>query len=141
LIFWLIVKAILDFERPGFLVPDRSGSGSALDLEPAQAPGDLPADVYLAQARRLAENGQYKEAVVQLLLGAMSRVERAGWVRFRRGMTVRDYLRSINQYPAAYKGFRSIVRVFEPLSFGRREPTSDHFDKSLQGYEAGFGLD
>jgi len=89
----------------------------------------------------LAEHGQYREAVVQLVLGAMSRVERAGWVRFRQGMTVRDYLKSVEKHPAAYEGFRSIVRVFEPLTFGRREPTRAHFDKSLEGYKSGFGLD
>ena len=71
----------------------------------------------------------------------MSHVERAGWVRFRRGMTVRDYLRAIHRHRSAYQGLRAIVRIFEPLTFGRREPTQDHFEKSLQGYEAGFGVD
>lgn len=141
LIVWLIGKAILEFERPASLVPVTGDSGSALDLEPSRAPGELPADVYITHARKLAEQGQYREAVVQLLLGAMSRVERAGWVRFRRGMTVRDYLRGIHQHPAAYQGMRSIVRVFEPLTFGRREPTQEHFDRSLEGYESGFGGD
>lgn len=141
LILWLIVKAVYEFERPSGFLPMRGTAGPGLDLAPAQAPGDLPADVYLAHARRFAENGQYKEAVVQLLLGAMSRVERAGWVRFRRGMTVRDYLRSIHRHHSAHDGFRAIVRAFEPLSFGRREPTEDHFDKSLKGYESGFGSD
>jgi hypothetical protein len=56
-------------------------------------------------------------------------------------MTVRDYLRGIHQFPAAHQGFRSIIRVFEPLAFGRREPTLAHFEQSLQGYEAGFGMD
>jgi hypothetical protein len=112
-----------------------------LDLEPARAPGDFPSDVYVAQALRLAEEGRYREAVVQLVLGAMSRVERAGWVRFRRGMTVRDYLKGLYEHPAAHQGFTSIVRIFEPVAFGRREPTRAHFDQSLKGYELGFGLD
>jgi hypothetical protein len=140
LILWLIVKAIRERERPlGFA---KSAEGTPLlDLEPAQAPGDFPADVYVSQALRLAEEGRYREAVVQLVLGAMSRVERAGWVRFRRGMTVRDYLRGIDNHPAAHQGFHSIVRVFEPVTFGRREPTREHFDQSFKGYELGFGLD
>ncbi len=140
LILWLIVKAIREYERPLALAAGTAGEFAALDLEPAQAPGDLPADVYLAQAERLAEQGRYREAVVQLLLGAMSRVERAGWVRFRQGMTVRDYLKGVAEHPAAYQGFRCIIRVFEPLTFGRREPTQEHFAQSLKGYEAGFGL-
>lgn len=141
LIVWLIGKAILEFERPTAFVPGGATLGSALDLEPSRAPGDLPADVYVTQARKLAEQGLFREAVVQLLMGAMSRVERAGWIRFRQGMTVRDYLRGVQQHPAAHQGMRSIVRVFEPLTFGRREPTQEHFDKSLKGYETGFGLD
>jgi hypothetical protein len=141
LIMWLIIKAIREYERPRAYAKGNSNGADLLDLEPAQAPGNLPADVYLGQARKLAEQGRYREAVVQLLLGAMSRVERAGWVRFRQGMTVRDYLRGIHQFPAAHQGFRSIIRVFEPLAFGRREPTLAHFEQSLQGYEAGFGMD
>lgn len=140
MIGWLIVKAIRERERP-FAFARGSDSAPLLDLEPAQAPGDFPADVYVTQALRLAEEGRYREAVVQLVLGAMSRVERAGWVRFRRGMTVRDYLRSLYEHPAAHQGFHAIVRVFEPVTFGRREPTRAHFDQSLKGYELGFGLD
>lgn len=140
MILWLIIKAIRERERPLAFAKFDDGK-EILDLEPAQAPGDFPADVYVAQALRLAEEGRYREAVVQLVLGAMSRVERAGWVRFRRGMTVRDYLRSLYDHPAAHQGFHSIVRVFEPVTFGRREPTREHFDQSLKGYELGFGLE
>ena len=127
LILWLIVKAIRDFERSAPLETAVPHDRSPLGLEPAQAPGDLPADIYVAHAKLLAEQGNYREAVVQLLLGAMSRVERAGWVRFRRGMTVRDYLRAIRQHRPAYQGFRDIVRVCEPLCFGRRVPTQAAF--------------
>ncbi|MCA9072077.1 MAG: DUF4129 domain-containing protein, partial [Planctomycetaceae bacterium] len=139
LIVWLIGKAILEFERPASLIPAGSNVGSALDLTPSRAPGELSADVYVTQAMKFAEQGMFREAVAQLLMGAMSRVERAGWVRFKQGMTVRDYLRSIHQHPSAYQGMRSIIRVFEPLTFGRRPPTQEHFDRSLAGYESGFG--
>ena len=81
LIFWLIVKAIREYERPRAFAFGHAEGESLFDLEPAQAPGDLPADVYLVQARTLADQGRYREAVVQLLLGAMSRVERSGWER------------------------------------------------------------
>ncbi len=141
LIVWLIIKAIRDFDRlPSAHVSEASAAAS-MDLPPAQAPGDVPADIYVAQARMLAEQGRYREAVVQLLLGAMSQVERAGWVRFRRGMTVRDYLKAVRGHRGAYQGLHAIVRVFEPLTFGRRAPTQDHFEKSLKGYETGFGVD
>jgi len=56
-------------------------------------------------------------------------------------MTVRNYLQNVRQHPAAFEGFRSIVRVFEPLTFGRREPEPDHFEQSLAGYETGFGTE
>ncbi|MBA4029776.1 MAG: hypothetical protein C0478_02520, partial [Planctomyces sp.] len=63
--------------------------------EPDVEPGLIPADVYLARADELARAGRYRDAVAQLLLSGMSFAERAGMVRYRRGMTLRDYQRSM----------------------------------------------
>ena len=108
------------------------------DIEPETAPGELPADVYISAAQELANKGQYREAIAQLLLGAMSNIERSGMVRFRRGLTHRDYMRAVRPNETIYPALRSMVRLYEPLGFGRRPATSKHFDLSLSGYESGF---
>jgi hypothetical protein len=143
LIVWLVFKALKDFRLPRRL----SDKGEADVALPAAddgletAPGGQPPDVYVAQARKLAAAGHYREAIAQLVLGAMSRTERAGWVRFRRGLTVRDYLRALQPHAGQHAAFRAMVRVFEPVSFGRREPTSALFEQSLAGYESGFATE
>ena len=108
------------------------------ESEPERAPGELPSDAYLDAARKLAAEGRYREAVAQLLLGAMSHIERAGWIRFRRGLTHRDYLRAIRSRESTYLALRDIVGTYEPLGFGRRTATGEHFILSLRRYEDGF---
>lgn len=136
-IVYLIYRAIRDYERGDR--PQTPAEGpAAVDLVPDTAPGDLPADVYVARARELAQAGEYREAVAQLLLGAMSHIERAGLIHYRRGLTLRDYLRAARRAKLQFAGMKSMVRVYEPLGFGRRDATREHFDTSLAGYEQGF---
>jgi Domain of unknown function (DUF4129) len=107
-------------------------------LEPDKSPGELPADVYIQRARELAASGKYREAIAQLLLGGMSNLERAGVVKYRKGLTHRDYVRASRSQPREYQSMRAMVRLYEPLGFGRRTPTPKHFERSLSAYEAGF---
>lgn len=108
------------------------------DIEPDAAPGELPADVYIGEAEKLAAQGLFREAIAQLLLGAMSNVERSGLIRYRRGLTHRDYLRAIRLNEPLYASMKGMVRLYEPLGFGRRDATRKHFDLTLTGYETGF---
>ncbi len=101
-------------------------------------PGDVPADVYLQRAAEFAQKGMYREAMAHLLLGAMSQAERAEWIRHRRGLTHRDYLRSMRGRDRPYAGFKMMVGIYEPVCFGRREPAAEHYETALQGYESGF---
>jgi hypothetical protein len=107
-------------------------------MEPDKSPGELPADVYLQRARELASAGKFREAIAQLLLGGMSNLERAGIVKYRKGLTHRDYVRASRSQPQFYQAMRSMVRLYEPLGFGRRTPAPQHFEQSLSAYEAGF---
>ena len=68
----------------------------------------------------------------------MSHIERAGWIRFRRGLTYRDYLRATRDHAQAHEALRDIVGTYEPLGFGRRPASGEHFTKSLERYEEGF---
>lgn len=101
-------------------------------------PGELEADVYVKRAAELAARGQITEAIAQLLLGAMSHTERSGLIRFRRGLTHRDYIRALRSKPTAYSSFRGIVGIFEPLRYGHRSASLHHYSESLAAYESGF---
>ncbi|MEX0703268.1 MAG: DUF4129 domain-containing protein [Planctomycetales bacterium] len=142
-----IVGAIGFFVVRAFLMRDRALEGQVRGAlegrvegedEPERAPGDVPADEYLARSRRLAAEGRYAEAIAQLLLGGMSHLERAGVIRHRRGITYRDYVRAAAGRPPQDQGFRSLVRIYEPIGFGRRPATREHFETGLASYESGF---
>lgn len=138
LILYLIVKAIVDYERPA---RGKSAIGTLSNVEDEdleQPPGELPADVYLKRAGELAREGRYREAIAQLLLGAMSYVERAELIKYRRGLTHRDYVRAVRDDQTVYGAMRAMVRTYEPLGFGRRDATREHFEQTLNEYETGF---
>ena len=77
----------------------------------------------------------FREAIAQLLLGAMSHVERAGLIKYRSGLTHRDYVRALREDKTISLAMRNMVRTFEPLGFGRREATQQHFEQTLSNYE------
>lgn len=106
-------------------------------LADERSPGEIAADVYLQQALELARLGDYRAAVSQLLLGAMSAIERRQWIRYRRGLTLADYLRSVRAQPTTYTGLATVVRIYEPIEYGRQPATADHFQHALAGYQQG----
>ena len=138
LIVFLIVKAIIDYERPLKLEASGEGGTSFENEEPELVPGILPANVYFNKARELADAGKYREAIAQLRFGAMSDVERSGLIKYRSGLTHRDYVRALREDESLSLAMRNMVRTFEPLGFGRREATRQHFDQTLSHYEKGF---
>lgn len=138
LVIWLVVRAVNNYRERNSL---RSGKKRAYEEGDADVPpGDLPADEYLRRAAELAEKGLFREAIGQLILGAMSQTERSGLIRFRRGLTHRDYLRALRARAMQHQAFRSIVAVYEPICFGRRPAEIEHFRTSLDGYQTGFRI-
>lgn len=138
-ILFLIVRAIANMELAESQQSDsRPAVSLEGDLERHQAPGSVPADVYVQRARHLAGEGQYQQACAQLLLGAMSQIERSGRLHYRQGLTLRDYQRAVRGDETLYQAIRELIRIYEPLGFGRRPATRRHFELSLSGYEAGF---
>lgn len=106
--------------------------------EASHSPAELAADVYLNRAAESAARGDIREAVAQLLLGAMSSIEREGLIRFRRGLTSRDYLRAARPQQEQFTALKHIVRVYEPICFGRREALTEHYETSLKNYLGAF---
>ncbi len=109
-----------------------------MTLEQSVSPAENGVSLYLERAQNFAQSGDYHNAIIQLLYGSMSFIERSGWIRFRKGLTYRDYLRAARPHGLPGESFRQIIRTYEPLGFGRREATREHFESSLHSYEAAF---
>jgi hypothetical protein len=101
-------------------------------------PGELPADEYVRRAMQYAAAGDHKAAIRELLLGTMSWIERAGLIRFRRGLSNRDYLRAVWRRPASRDSMSGIVDAFDRTYFGRRTATAEVFENCLELYRRGF---
>ncbi len=114
-------------------LPDDFEEGDA-----ALSPAELSADVYLNRAAELAAAGNTREAIAQLLLGAMSYIEREGLIRFRRGLTCRDYLRAARSREELHAALGQIVGIYEPICFGRRDVLPEHYETSLDNYLGAF---
>ncbi len=134
LILYLVVQAVIHRE-PAPLALDAPPEGFNLPQDEEHPPGELPADAYLAKARELAGQRRYREAIGQLLWGGMSSIERAELIRHRRGLTLRDYLRSLRGKKPQYDGFKAMIRLYEPIGFGRRVASYQTFQDALSGYQ------
>jgi hypothetical protein len=137
LIVYLVVQAIASWDHRKASGSEVATGGLSLFAD-ERSPGETPADEFVRQALELAAAGQFREAIAQLLLGGMSRIERERLIRYRRGLTFRDYLRVLRGNQVAFAGFRAMVDQYEPVNFGRREATRQSFDSAFDGYQSGF---
>lgn len=136
LIVYLVATSLLRYQRR---FEQKHDSATAFaEGEADLPPGDLPADEYVRRAMELAARGLHREAIGQLLLGAMSYAERAGLIRFRRGLTHRDYLRALRSRRNPHQAFRTLVATYEPICFGRRPVRSEQYETSLNCYRSAF---
>lgn len=117
---------------------DREEEASPL-FGPGAAPGEMSPALYWQRAQELADRRDYKGAIRQLLLAAMSTLERRGLVRFRKGLTNRDYLHAARGPSRA--SLDVVVRQFEHVYFGRREATSEGYSECRRQMEKGFPLE
>jgi hypothetical protein len=108
----------------------------ALVFGPAAAPGEIEPDEYFRRALAHGEARRYRDGLRELLLGSMSALERRGLIRFRRGLTNRDYFFSARG--PVRDSFASIASAFEHVYFGRREATADAFRECCRAYQKSF---
>ncbi|MCR9198953.1 MAG: DUF4129 domain-containing protein [Planctomycetaceae bacterium] len=107
----------------------------------AVPPGELAASTYESRAIQMAGDGNYRLAVRELLIGGMSWIERAGLIRFRRGLTNRDYVRAVWRQPERRDAYQQTAREFERIYFGRRDATRDSFENCLRLFQESFRED
>jgi len=132
----LIVRSILQHLPDMSIKKNRTHGHDA--LAQTTPPGELPADEYVRRAVELAGAGDHRAAIRQLLLGTMSWIERAGLIRFRKGLTNRDYLRAIWRRPTPRDSMAAIADAFDRVYFGRRTATPQVFERCLEQYRTGF---
>ncbi len=113
---------------------DFGGDPGALKIPP----GEIAVTTYETRAVQFAGAGNYPAAIRELLLGAMSWVERAGLIRYRKGLTNRDYLRAIRRQSEKRSSFEVVAAAFEYIFFGRRPATRDMFDRCLVSFQEAF---
>ena len=101
-------------------------------------PGELAASTYESRALQFASAGNYRAAIRELLLGSMSWIERAGLIRYRKGLTNRDYVRSVWRRTDKREGYLATASQFEFVYFGRRTPTAEMFETCLASFQGAF---
>ena len=101
-------------------------------------PGEVAASTYESRALQFSAAGNYRAAIRELLLGSMSWIERAGLIRYRRGLTNRDYVRSVWRRADKRQGYLTTASHFEFVYFGRRTPTAEMFEICLASFQGAF---
>lgn len=137
----LVAQALMQAWNDRPRTTDGAGEVILGPLTHDRSPGETESDVFLREALALAQNGDFRAAIGRLVLGGMSFIERQQWIRYRRGLTVHDYLRVLRSRPEQFAGFREVVHVFEPVEYGRRPATEPLFATALAGYQQGFQPD
>lgn len=144
-----IMAAVVLIAATAFIIKSIMQSPSSVELGPRSpeptsmssgvAPGELAPESYLDRAQSHAERGRYKQAIRELLLGAMSFAERQGLIRHRKGLTNRDYFWALRGRPRESLGI--IASAFEKVYFGRREASRVDYQICRDRYELSFRLE
>ncbi len=135
---WIIASVVKS--RDGRRTPNSDGlfdeTGAISDL--AVPPGELAVSTYESRAIQFAQEGDFRLAVRELLIGSMSWIERAGLIRFRKGLTNRDYLRAVWRQDERRLAYAETALQFERIYFGRRTATRETFDECLHHFQGSF---
>lgn len=107
-------------------------------IVPTQPPGDIPANEYERRALAAAQLGDFRGALRELVLGSMSWTERAGLIRYRRGLTNRDYVRAVWRMIERRESLLQIVAAFERVFYGRRMADGATFESCLVEFRKSF---
>jgi len=129
-----IFKTVVSTHRQKSSAPE---DARALIAQAGAAPGETPPEQYWARAEALEAKKDYKGAIRELLLGAMSATERRGLIRHRRSLTNRDYIWAARG--AMRESLSTIVAMFELVYFGRRDATAESYLACARAYGESFG--
>lgn len=140
LLLFLIARIFLSGASRSDLPPDVLGEEGAETFELNSAPGEHPPELYRDRARELADAGRFREAIQLLLLASLSWIELRGHLRWKKGLTNRDYARAIWRQTDTRDAFLGIVRHFDEVTFGLREADATRYRECEDHFRRGFQL-
>lgn len=111
--------------------------GVAGTIELDGPPGERPPEWWIERAQQKAERGSLREAIADVLFATRSAIERGGWIRYRKGLTNRDYLRAMRRQESRSRALAAIAREFELVYFGRRPATRAQYEECLRHHAEG----
>jgi hypothetical protein len=136
-VIWLIATVLKHSDGSRSLDRERLfGEENLSDL--SVPPGELAASTYESRALQMAKGEDFRGAIRELLIGSMSWIERAGLIRFRKGLTNRDYVRAVWRQEDRRVAYNATALEFERIYFGRREATREMFQDCLQSFQGFF---
>jgi hypothetical protein len=142
IVIWLVAMIVKSNDGRS-----RSRDRSFLNIQDEDAidlsvpPGELATSTYESRALQLASEGNFRAAIRELLLGSMSWIERAGLIRFRKGLTNRDYIRAVWRQTPRRDAYTTTALEFERVYFGRRDATQEMFQQCLTSFQEAFRED
>lgn len=143
LIVFLIVVAVRILGSRGDSIP-LSLLQDAQDeeaLSPSHPPGDVPTNEYERRALAAAASQNYRAALRELVLGSMSWTERSGLIRYRSGLTNRDYVRAVWSQTGRRDSLLQIVAAFERVFYGRRIADLATYELCLAEFRQSFAYE
>ncbi len=89
-----------------------------------------PLEQMLQRAEAAARRGDFKRAVGWCYLGGIGRLHRAGLIDLRRSTTNLEIVESVRKKNGPHGQTARLIRVFEDIYFGDRQPTEAHWLES-----------
>ena len=86
---------------------------------------------FLSEARRLAEQGNYSEAIVYLYSHLLVELDKQQVIRLAKGKTNRQYLRETRVRPALAEILETTMIAFEDVFFGRYALSGERFEECI----------
>ena len=124
-VVWLLLRSFLQREPSAAGQPAEEDRGRIESLPFPVRPGKLD---LLDQARRLYEQGDFRQAIIYLFSHELVQLDKRQLIRLAKGKTNRQYLREV----ASRAGLRAVVEqtmvVFEDVFFGNRELQRAQFE-------------
>jgi hypothetical protein len=121
---WLLAKLLRGFI--GYRSERKAGKRTVFDFDEADADVIVEPDVWLQQAERFAQEGDFRRAFRAVFIAVILQLDRAGAIRFDRARTNGDYLRQLRggDLPDALRLFGPLTVEFDQRWYGDH-PTAE----------------
>lgn len=100
-----------------------------------ELPDDITSDELLANARKLARDGDFRSAIRRAYIALLCELEQRGKVRLHRAKTNRDYLDELKPEQSLYPAFSVMTGAFEHVWYGQEPATESEFSDFITLYQ------